>query len=217
MTLDSETDLLECRATRAAERRFRIAEAARKLFKEKGFHGTGVAQIAADSGVRVGQLYRDFASKEDIVAEIVQTHVGLFLDEDGLQDAVMRQDAQAARQWLSRFLEEDGRDDENATEDCSIFAEVHAEASRNDRIAVIVRDTDARVRNNIAAALGVLAPGDAIAAQRMMLARIILSLAHGLWHRLITDPDAPQSDLAHYASQLLGPEIDALIAASRTA
>ena len=215
MTLDSETDLVECRASRAVERRGRIAGAARRLFMEKGFHGTGVAQIAAESGVKVGQLYRDFASKEEIVAEIVQTHVGLFLDEEGLHDAVQRQDAVAARRWLSRFLEDDGRDDEGACEDCSIFAEIHAEASRNARIAAIVRDTDARVRTNIATALGVLAPGAALAAQRMMLARIILSLAHGLWHRLITDPDAPQADLAHYASQLLGPEIDALIAASR--
>lgn len=209
--LDSTTEPVECRATRAMERRARIAEAARKLFMEKGFHGTGVAQIAAESGVRVGQLYRDFASKEEIVAEIVQTHVGIFLDEQGLRDAVERQDAIAARRWLSRFLEEDGRECDHATEDCAIFAEVHAEASRNARVATIVRETDARVRDNIAAALGVIAPGEALAARRMMLARIILSLAHGLWHRLITDPDAPQAQLAVYASQLLQPEIDALI------
>lgn len=215
MPLDTETDPVECRASRALERRRRIAEAARKLFVEKGFHGTGVAQIAADSGVGVGQLYRDFASKEEIVAEIVQTHVGIFLDEEGLHDAVLRQDAPAARRWLSRFLEEGGQDDECAPEDCAIFAEIHAEASRNARIAVIVRDTDARVRGNIATALGVLAPGAALAGRRMMLARIILSLAHGLWHRMITDPTAPQAELAHCASQLLQPEIDALIAASR--
>ena len=217
MPLDTETDLVECRTKRAAERRRRIAKAARKLFVEKGFHGTGVAKIAADSGVGVGQLYRDFASKEEIVAEIVQTHVGIFLDEEGLRDAVLRQDGNAARQWLSRFLEEGGQHDEHATDDCAIFAEIHAEASRNDRIATIVRDTDARVRNNIATALAVLAPGAASAGRRTMLARIILSLAHGLWHRLITDPGAPQAELAHFASELLQPEIDALIAASRPA
>ena len=215
--METEPDLAECRASRAVERRHRIADAARKLFMEKGFHGTGVAQIAAESGVRVGQLYRDFASKEEIVAEIVQTHVGLFLDEDDLRDAVLRQDARAARRWLNRFLEEGGKDDECATDDCAIFAEIHAEASRNQRIAVIVRDTDARVRNNIAAALAVLAPGAAIASQRMMLSRIILSLAHGLWHRMITDPAAPQAALSQYASKLLQPEIDALVAASRMA
>lgn len=215
--LETEPDLVECRASRAVERRRRIADAARKLFIEKGFHGTGVAQIAAESGVRVGQLYRDFASKEDIVAEIVHTHVGLFLDEEGLRDAVLRHDAASARRWLSRFLEEGGQDDECASDDCAIFAEIHAEASRNARIAVIVRDIDARVRGNIAAALGVLAPGAALNARRTMLARLILSLAHGLWHRLITDPDAPHADLAHHATLLLQPEIDALIAASRPA
>ena len=56
---------------KAEQRRDRVIEAARKLFIDKGFHGTGIAQIAKDSGIAVGQLYRDFSAKEDIVAAIV--------------------------------------------------------------------------------------------------------------------------------------------------
>ncbi|MES2492242.1 MAG: TetR/AcrR family transcriptional regulator [Pseudomonadota bacterium] len=205
----------ECRSSRGAERRRRIADTARRLFVEKGFHGTGVALIAAESGIGVGQLYRDFAGKEAIVADIVHTHVGLFLDEDGLHDAAARDDARAARRWLSRFLEEGGQTKDGAAGDCALFAEVHAEASRNERVAAIVRETDARVRDNIATALAVLAPGERLARRRELLAGVILSLAHGLWHRIITDPGAPQVELAQYASQLMQREIDALVRDSR--
>ncbi|RZM06398.1 MAG: TetR/AcrR family transcriptional regulator, partial [Sphingomonas sp.] len=37
---------------------------ARRLFVEHGFHSTGIALIAKESGVAVQQLYRDFPSKE---------------------------------------------------------------------------------------------------------------------------------------------------------
>ncbi|MGD9665613.1 MAG: TetR/AcrR family transcriptional regulator, partial [Novosphingobium sp.] len=75
------------RATRAASRRLRIVETARRLVVTKGFHGTGVAQIAAESGVKIGQLFRVFACKEDIVAQIVPQSIGDFLDESGLGKA----------------------------------------------------------------------------------------------------------------------------------
>ncbi len=71
-----------CRATRADDRRRHLIDVARKLFTEHGFHATGVAQIAAASGIRVGQIYRDFSGKEDIVAAIVAEDVAAFLDED---------------------------------------------------------------------------------------------------------------------------------------
>ena len=56
-----------------------MLDTARKLFIENGFHGTGVAQIAARSGIKVGQIYRDFSSKEDIIAAIVNSDCRSFL------------------------------------------------------------------------------------------------------------------------------------------
>ncbi|WP_443018235.1 helix-turn-helix domain-containing protein [Sphingobium sp. TKS] len=40
----------------------------RDLFVKRGFHQTGMAQIASSSGIAVGQIYRDFANKEAIIA-----------------------------------------------------------------------------------------------------------------------------------------------------
>lgn len=51
--------------------RERILIAARDLFAIKGFHQTSVAELAAYAAVSVGQIYRLFKGKEDIIAAIV--------------------------------------------------------------------------------------------------------------------------------------------------
>ncbi len=62
--------------SRAEMRRQRVMQAARKLFIENGFHATGMAQVAKMSGVAIGQIYRDFASKEEIVVALVEADCG---------------------------------------------------------------------------------------------------------------------------------------------
>ena len=60
------TEMLHCgmekAPSRADLRRSHLLETARQLFAERGFHQTGMAQIAAASGIKVGQIYRDFES-----------------------------------------------------------------------------------------------------------------------------------------------------------
>jgi AcrR family transcriptional regulator len=48
-------------------RREAILQAALELFDERGFHGTAVPAIAERAGVGAGTLYRNFASKEELV------------------------------------------------------------------------------------------------------------------------------------------------------
>ncbi|MFV8751620.1 TetR/AcrR family transcriptional regulator [Nannocystaceae bacterium ST9] len=48
-------------------RREAILAAALELFDERGFHGTAVPAIAEHAGVGAGTLYRNFASKEELV------------------------------------------------------------------------------------------------------------------------------------------------------
>ena len=206
---------VESRVTRAALRRQRIAETARKLFINKGFHGTGVAQIAAESDIKVGQLYRDFSSKEDIVAEIVRNDIRTFLGESGLCEAATERDADAAHEWLRRFLSMESADCDNADDDSAMFAEINAEASRNERIASILRAADTHLREAIATALEVLAPGPALAERRNFLAHIIMSLGYGLWYRRIVAPDVPTAILGDYSLKMIDREIECLAAASQ--
>lgn len=142
------------RHQKATMRRRRLIEAARTLFGEHGFHATGMAQIAEASGIRVGQIYRDFDSKEDIIAAMIALDLSDFLDEDVLAAAIAAGDGVAVRRWLLDLMTYQPEPDEP-----TLLPEILAEASRNPRMAAIMREGDQRIRRHIAAALAILAPG----------------------------------------------------------
>ncbi len=69
-------------------RRRQIADAAVKLFIERGFHKTTTRQIAKASGFSIGSLYEYFATKEDIlylVCELIHAEV-----ERGVTEAMSK-------------------------------------------------------------------------------------------------------------------------------
>lgn len=154
-----------------------------------GFHGTGIAQIAQASGVLVGQIYRDFENKEAIVAEIVARDLEEFLSEGGLCEAGAKGDAVAVHAWITRFVTcpdpEGGR----------LVAEIMAEASRNERIAEIVRTLHDGMRAKLTAALRVLAGPAAPQARIEQVAEMIHTVAAGVFQRRLTAVDKP-SDAA---------------------
>ncbi|WP_407442286.1 TetR/AcrR family transcriptional regulator [Rhodococcus sp. (in: high G+C Gram-positive bacteria)] len=82
----------------AARNRDLLLRAAEELFAERGLD-VGVADIAAHAGVGKGTLFRHFASKDELIAAVVQLHIEA-LDEvgRGLLDAPDAGDA------LFRFL-----------------------------------------------------------------------------------------------------------------
>ena len=51
--------------------RQRILEAAGRRFKQDGFYGAGVAAVMSDAGLTNGAFYAHFASKEDLVANVL--------------------------------------------------------------------------------------------------------------------------------------------------
>jgi len=53
--------------------------AAVELFAEKGFHGTGVAEIGDRAGVQRGALYYHIGSKEELLWEILRDYTELML------------------------------------------------------------------------------------------------------------------------------------------
>ena len=53
-----------------AKRRNQILEAAVMCFLERGYHQTGVRDIAARAGVSLGNLYNHFPGKHDVLVEI---------------------------------------------------------------------------------------------------------------------------------------------------
>jgi AcrR family transcriptional regulator len=161
------------RNEKATMRRRRLVDAARTLFGEYGFHGTGMAQIAEASGIRVGQIYRDFASKEDIIAAMVALDLSDFLDEAVLAAAIAAADRAGVRRWLIDLMIYRPQPD-----DPTLLPEILAEASRNPRVAAIMREGDQRIRRHIAAALTMLAP-DATPARVRCVEELMMTLMMG--------------------------------------
>ncbi|MEC3955981.1 TetR/AcrR family transcriptional regulator [Nocardia sp. CDC153] len=63
------------------ETRERIVRAALELFAEKGFHGTGVAEIGDRADVQRGALYYHIGSKEELLWQILADYTRLMLAE----------------------------------------------------------------------------------------------------------------------------------------
>lgn len=207
-------DFLQCnassRAARADVRRQQILDTARTLFARQGFHRTGVAQIAAESGVAVGQLYRDFASKEDMIAAIVSRDMQQFLHEAELDAAIARADPAAARKWLGRIIADD-----EPVEECCLVCEVIAESGRNPRIAEVHQAVESRLRGNILRALAVLLPGiDAADSRLAEMTDLVQLLSAGLVTRRLTQPERDMRTMEAAVARILDAELARLGAAA---
>jgi len=67
------------RQTRAA-----IEQAARKLFAERGFHGTTLADITSAAGKSAAVFYRYFTDKEDLLAALAESFLHDVVTPSGL-------------------------------------------------------------------------------------------------------------------------------------
>nr|WP_277923424.1 TetR/AcrR family transcriptional regulator [Sphingomonas sp. TREG-RG-20F-R18-01] len=174
MREDPGLSTVECPpASRAELRRHNIKAVARRLFVEHGFHATGIALIARESGVAVQQLYRDFPSKEDIIAAIVEADCEKFADLTTLDQALATKNRDGIMSWLTsatcRQEEESDR----------LFLEIAAEASRNQRISTIFSDIRKTMSENISRAFAGLAGSDIVSMQHRLLAEAFMIVSIG--------------------------------------
>jgi AcrR family transcriptional regulator len=191
--------------SKAEIRRVKLVEAARKLFIANGFHATGMAQIAKESGIAVGQIYRDFASKEEIVAALVEADCARVLEFDEVDRAIESGDRDRVREWLRWFIEP-----EDSLEDARLFAEILAESSRNDRIATIFTGMQDGLRARLIGSLTLLAPGDALAHDRAVMSDAITTVSLGLLHYRLLRRDLQVKPLLAALHDIIDREIDRL-------
>jgi AcrR family transcriptional regulator len=171
----------------AHDRRECIIAAARTLFASHGFHATGMAEIARVSQVRVGQIYRDFAGKEALIAAIVERDVSEWLDDPEISGAMEDGNIDRMNSWVRRFICRK-LDDETR----NVLADIMAEATRNPSIAAIVTATHQRLRERLISAATLWSHEPDQDAARRDLADLILTAAGAIHHRQILglDPDA---------------------------
>ncbi|MFG1603091.1 TetR family transcriptional regulator [Actinoplanes sp. NPDC049265] len=105
---------------RAEENRQRVVEVAARLFRQRGVAGTGVADVMNEAGLTHGGFYRQFASKESLLAEAA----GAAIEGQGERLAAMARESagrdEARRRLIETFLSPAHRDE--AAEGCPLTA-----------------------------------------------------------------------------------------------
>ena len=192
---------------KANARRSKVVQAARELFVEQGFHATGIARIAQASGVLVGQIYRDFANKEAIVAALVEEDLDRCLRPKQLYAARASGDRDAVRAWLRGYLSG------SEVPDVRMVMEIMAESARNDRIAEIFREIDSLLRAQLSAALTDLAPDGVDPARIACLADAVRIMGGGSFHHWLSEGRGPAGPVIDMLMNLIDREIAALGAA----
>jgi TetR/AcrR family transcriptional regulator, repressor for uid operon len=168
-----------------ADRRFQILEAALVCFAKRGFHQTSMHDISSEAGISVGLIYRYFENKEAVISAMADRHK----KEIG---EVLERARQAPTLLESLEILFTAHCCEDAPQVVSAFVvDLYAEASRNPRVADLVRDVLATamdgVRDLIARAPEAQNAGNDLRPDE--LAELIFAVARGM---LMLDVLRPQ-------------------------
>ena len=116
------------------DRREQILEAAMICFAKRGFHQTSMHDISAEAGISVGLIYRYFKNKEEVIAALADEHkkdIAELLERAGEAPTLL----EAMEILFTSHC------CEHSPQIISAFVvDLFAEASRNPRVAKIVRN-----------------------------------------------------------------------------
>ena len=122
-------------------RRQQILDAACDCVRQAGFHGASMAEIAKAAGLSVGQIYRYFENKEAIIAAIVAQDLAEMREKFAEMESRPGDLIDAITEHLPEAVDKCfdlGR--------AALTLEVLAEASRNPKVAAILRAADEEER-----------------------------------------------------------------------
>lgn len=141
----------DARAARSRARRNQVLAAATTLFRERGFHGTSMAELAKAAGMSVGHVYHYFPSKEAII-EAIGRH--------DLEDFMRLLDAIATGDPVEGLIAGIDQGIDKATDQAraALHIEVLAESVRNAAVSDATSRTDDLVRERLRAVLASARP-----------------------------------------------------------
>jgi AcrR family transcriptional regulator len=186
-------DRKHCDPQRAISRRKQVLDAAECCFSRSGFHGASMAEISKAAGMSAGHIYNYFDGKDDIIAAFVQQNMDRV-------SAIMR-DLEQRDDPLQAVLDDIECHVREALDPCvwKLPLEIHAEASRNPKIAQLVQQADQHARAQFIAILKTgrekrgLAVGDALLDSRC---DVFIGLFEGLHLRALHHPSLNQNTVA---------------------
>lgn len=181
--------------------RERILSAARALFDHRGFHQTPMADLALSAQVSVGQIYRLFKSKEDVISAIVEDDARIW----NAQLSELRKQLDDRKLTIEQVFE-------HLLLDCvsehheGLRFDILVESVRQDRVGNIVAKLCADMREVLRYFACVANPAlkdDALdVAEELLLACLF-----GIGHRRMSRPKMPGSQIAKEGARMV---IDAL-------
>ena len=179
------------------DRRSQILDAALVCFARRGFHQTSMHDISAEAGISVGLIYRYFENKEAVISGMADRHkkeIGELLERAGQAPTLLES---LEILFTAHCCESEPR------VVSAFVVDLYAEASRNPRVADLVRDV-LKTSMEGAAELIERAPEAQTAAHGLTpieLAELIFAVARGM---LMFDVLRPQEMTAseRYARQL---------------
>ena len=173
----------------AEVRRRQILDAAAEVFRRRGFHAASMAEIAKTFGMSAGHIYNYFDSKEAIIEAIVARDIDEFLT----LTAQMQGEADLRHEMVERV--DEGTDRRLDADHASLQIEIVAEASRNPKVADMVRRADATVRRRLIELVRAAARGPVDEADLVARAELLLALFEGLMLRTLRQPDIDRQAL----------------------
>src|SRR5437667_8849839 len=116
------------------DRRTQILDAAVVCFAKRGFHQASMHDISAEAGISVGLIYRYFENKEAVISAMADRHKKEI-------NEMLERARQASTLLESLEILFTAHCCENEPRVISAFVvDLYAEASRNHRVADLVRD-----------------------------------------------------------------------------
>jgi AcrR family transcriptional regulator len=118
------------------KRRIEIQDAALRVFRKRGFAGTSIADIIAESGLSAGAIYGNFANKQEIVLSVAERVLGGRVVE--LRDVASRETLPTPGQVLRLTLSGLTRDLDNTGAIVQIWGAAAVDDSLGELVLTIV-------------------------------------------------------------------------------
>jgi TetR/AcrR family transcriptional regulator, repressor for uid operon len=196
------------------DRKNRILDAAERCFVRHGFHRSTMQDVAAESAMSPGNLYRYFPSKDAIVAGLAER------DREGF-NADFAQLANAPDPVGTFVLLGRRHLVDEPRSKTIMMQEIWAESCRNPRMADICAVMDHNVQACLTEFVTMMRARDGVSGigEPHEVAKLIMALADGLFRRRATDPAFEPSSAFKLAlpviSKMIG--VDLVVAAEALA
>ena len=157
-----------------ARTRARLLESAREVVAREGYENAAIDQIAEEAGYSKGAFYSNFASKEDLFLELLETHAGQDVEElNALIGEIT--EPETIINLISNWSSERAADPTWGLLALELFRKARREATFSDRHALLFRDQWAGVGKLIQR----IFPAGKAPANDETLGGIVLELTYG--------------------------------------